>query len=164
MFKITYLIKKKSDLIVRKNIKSIVFILAITIAGISLPMSIISIIHEPEQEFYTITAYNLTAYESVILSIPMEKNDVFSYSWTQHRTNRVLVWCFALISIEGYNDFGNGHYPNSTERDYLNQHLINLDYYGSGLYQVNSTRTWYFLFYQGATNDMEYLTITYTIF
>jgi hypothetical protein len=147
----------------RKNIKSIVFILEIAIAGISLPMSIISIIYEPEQEFYTITAYNLTYYESVILSIPMEEGDVFSYNWTQERSNRVMISCFALTSIEGYDDFGNGHYPNSTERDYLNQHLIEFDYYGSGYYQANSTRTWYFLFYQGSTL-LEYLTITYTIF
>ncbi len=148
----------------KPTIKSIGILIVILLACISLPISIISLMNvREEQKFHTITAYNLTYYESVIIAIPMKEGDIFSYSWTQERSNRVLVWCFALTSIEGYDDFGNGHYPNSTERDYLNQHLIELDYYGSGYYQVNSTRTWYFLFYQGATL-LEYLTITYTIF
>ena len=153
----------------RENVKSIGLILALIIAGVSLPTSIISIMNKPkeeqkeEQNFYTITAYDLGVYDSVIINISMKEDDVFSYSFTQAVDGRKYVYIFALSCIDGYDIFGDGHYPNSTEWDYLNKCCLERSEFGSGYYKVNSTGIWSFLLFQ-ASGWIEYLTITYTIF
>ncbi len=148
----------------RDNIKNTVLVLALVFAGFSLPTSIISVMNKPtitnivneKQKFYAITVYNLVRPNVVAINLSMEDGDTFFYSFTQEHYEREYVYVFALTSeqFEGF-EF-NSPFPS------MSQFYNGRSYFGSGLYQVNSTNIWCFIFF--VYYQIEYLTITYTVF
>lgn len=152
----------------RDSIKNIGLILALVIAGVSLPIGIIgfnrsaeaiticntTIIEQYNITFYTLTVYNIRR-EWVIIDFSMEEGNVFSYSVTQEHYEREYIYVFALTS-EQFKEYETDSPFPSMAKFYLGR-----SYFGAGYYQVNSTDVWYFGFF--TYEWIEYLTITYTV-